>query len=338
MGAFGAITAYAVSSLLIGLLSVALFFYFVKFGGELGSLGASGALKLILGFGLPLYVGTLVSGGLLQVYNTLMATFVPIDLVGNYGAASNFGVLISFFTLPIGLTLFPIFSKMGRGNPMLGSIFQNALKYTSLIVTPIAACLIVVSSPMTIIIYGDGYPYASLYLSLYLVLYTFEGLGGTTLSNLISGLGESRVIFYNNVIQLLVGVPLGLILIPRYQIIGLLATMIIAPRVSLIYLHIWLKKNTGFRVNWGASARIYLATAAAFIVSYVEITLLHLSGWIALIICSASFFAVYLTALPLSGVLNLGDIHLLDEITGTLGPFAPLLKAILSFMSRLLRS
>jgi O-antigen/teichoic acid export membrane protein len=222
---------------------------------------------------------------------------------------------------------------MSRGDPLLGSLFQNALKYTHLIVTPIAACLIVTSSPMTNIIYGSGYPYASLYLSLILVLYLFEGLGGTSLGNLLSGLGESRVLFKSNVIQLLVGVPLSLILVPRYQIIGLIATMIIAPRTSLLYLLLWLKKNTGFSPNWGASARGYLSATTAFIVSYLELTLLHLSGWVALLVCSASFFAIYLTALPLSGALDLRDIQLLEEITGVTGPLTPLFRAILSWMS-----
>jgi O-antigen/teichoic acid export membrane protein len=332
-GAFGPVVAIAVSSFLIGLVGVALFFYIVKFGEGTGSMGASGALRLILGFGMPLYAGALVSGGLGQVYNTLMATYAPTELIGNYGAATNFGVLISFFTLPISLTLFPLFSRMSRGDPLLESLFQNALKYTHLIVTPIAACLIVVSSPMTNIIYGSGYPYASLYLSLYLVLYLFEGLGGTSLGNLISGLGESRVLFNSNVIQLLVGVPLSLILVPRYQIIGLIATMIIAPRISLIYLLVWLKKNTGFSPNWGASARGYLSAAIAFLVSYLELTLLHLSGWVALLVCSASFFAIYLVALPLSGALDLRDIQLLEEIAGVTGPLTPLFRAILSWMS-----
>jgi O-antigen/teichoic acid export membrane protein len=315
-----------------------LFLTFVKFSGEAGSLGASGALRLILGFGLPLYVGSLVGGGLSQVYNTLMATFVPTDLIGNYSAAANFGVLVSFFTLPIGLTLFPLFSRMGRGDPMLGPLFQNAVRYVTMVVTPIAACLIIVSQPMTGIVYGGGYPYASLYLSLYLVLQLFEGLGGTTLGNLVAGLGESRVIFYNNVINLLVGVPLGFILIPRYQVVGLIATMIIAPRVSLIYVLVWLRRNTGLGVDWGASARVYLAAAAASAVGILELTLLQLSGWAALLVCSASFFAVYLAALPLSGALHGSDVRLLDEVAGNMGLLAPLPRAILSVMSRLLRS
>jgi len=67
------------------------------------------------------------------------------------------------------------------------------------------------------------------------------------------------------------------------------------------------------------------------------LTLLHLSGWVALLACSAWFFAIYIIALPLSGVLDLRDIQLLEEIAEVTGPLTPLLRAILSWMSLLMR-
>jgi O-antigen/teichoic acid export membrane protein len=332
-GAYGPIVALAAASLVVGLVFVLLFFRKVNFG-EAGSAGFSGSLSLILSFGLPLYVGSLVSGGLSQVYNTLMATNVSTELVGNYSVATNFLVLVGFLTRPISLTLFPLFSKMGRFDPGLKILFQNAVKYSNLVVTPIAACLILVSAPITSIIYGVGYPYAAIYLSLLLVLYLFEGLGGTSLSNLILGLGESRVIFNANVIQLLVGIPLSLLLIPRFQIVGLVATMIIAPQVSLIYLLYWLKKSVGLKIPLGDSVRIYLCALTAFMISYLMLVLLQLDGWVALLSCGSLFFSTYIIALPLSGALNRGDIRQLSEVVGVTGPLAPVLRMVLSFMDR----
>ncbi|MCX5658018.1 MAG: oligosaccharide flippase family protein [Candidatus Omnitrophica bacterium] len=336
-GAYGPVVAVAVSSLLVGLACVLLFFRRVKFSVEAGSAGFSGSLRLILSFGLPLYVGSLVSGGLSQVYGTLMATSVSTELIGNYSAATNFTVLVGFFTMPISLTLFPLFSKMDRFDPGLEALFQNAVKYTNMVVTPIAACLILVSAPMTGIIYGDGYPYASLYLSLLLILYLFEGLGGTSLGNLILGLGETRVIFNANVIQLLVGVPLSLVLVPRFQIVGLIASMIIAPLVSLLYLLIWLGKSTGFMIKLGDSARVYLCTLAAFMISYLMLSLLHLDGWVALLSCGSLFFSAYVVALPLSGALDRSGTRQLSELVGATGPLAPVLRVVLSLMDRLMR-
>ena len=100
----------------------------------------------------------------------------------------------------------------------------------------------------------------------------------------------------------------------------------------------WLKRNTGISVNWGASVRVYLSAAAAFLSSNLVLTILSLSNWVALLVCSASFFAVYLAALPLSGALDQRDIQQLDEIAGVTGPLASLFRAILSSMSHIIKS
>ncbi len=337
-GTYGPVIASTASFLIVGITFILLFFRRVKFDPKIKSEGFSQSLKHILMFGLPLYGGSIVSGGLSQIYSTLMATNVSTELIGNYSAALNFTVLISFFTMPINLTLFPLFSKMGRFDPGLETLFQNAVKYTNMVVTPITAYIILISSPMTNIIYGDGYPFASLYLSMILITQLFEGLGGVSLGNLILGLGESRVIFNSNVIQLLIGVPLSLMLVPRFQIVGLIASMIIAPRISLLYQLFWLRKSTGFKIKLGDSARIYLCALAAFIISYLTLTLLHLDSWFSLLAGGALFFTTYFIALPFSGILKHLDIQILSEIVGITGPIAPVLRLVLSLMNRLGRS
>lgn len=331
-GAYSPVVAIASASLVVGLVFILLFFRKVNFGVGVSG-GFSGSLGLILNFGLPLYVGSLVSGGLGQVYSTLMATNVSTELIGNYSVAMNFLVLVGFLTRPIGLTLFPLFSKMGRFDPGLESLFQNAVKYSNMVVTPVAACLILASTPMTSIIYGDSYPYSSLYLSMLLVPYLFEGFGGTSLGSLILGLGESRVVFTSNVIQLLVGVPLSFVLIPRFQIIGLIASMIIAPQVSLLFLLFWLRRSTGLMIKFRDSARVYFSAALAFAVSYSVLTLLHLETWVALISCGVLFFSIYIVALPLNGSLRRSDIRQLSEVVGVIGPLAPVLRIVLNFIN-----
>lgn len=332
-GAYSPIVALAAASLVVGLVFVLLFFRRVKFGVSVSE-GFSGSLSLILRFGLPLYVSSLVSGGLGQVYSTLMATNVTTELIGNYSVATNFLVLVGFLTRPISLTLFPLFSKMGRFDPGLASLFQNAVKYSNLVVTPIAACLILVSTPMTSIIYGDSYPYSSLYLSMLLVLYLFEGFGGTSLNSLMLGLGESRVVFTSSVIQLLVGVPLSFVLIPRFQIVGLIASMIIASQTSMLFLLYWLRKSTGLMVKLRDSARVYFSALIAFTVSYLVLAFLHLESWAALFSCGILFFSIYIVALPLSGALYRNDMKQLSEVVGVIGPLAPVLRMVLSFMRR----
>ena len=159
-------------------------------------------LKTLINFGLPISISAIIGGTLAQLYNYLLALFVTTDLIGNYGASLNFGVIITFFTIPIQSSLLPLFSKFKRDDPRLQSVFRLCVKYTAMITLPLTLLIIALSSPISYLVYGASYSYVPLFLSLYLLSYVFEGLGGITLSNLILGLGETRVVVYTSLITL----------------------------------------------------------------------------------------------------------------------------------------
>jgi O-antigen/teichoic acid export membrane protein len=337
LGTGGAVLSNVLGYLMTGLLGVILILVYIRPGRDSQSQSSSRTLGLMLAYGLPAYAGSLLSGGLLQWYNSLMTLNVSTILIGNYSAASNFGVLVGFITMPIGTTLFPLFSRLRRDDPQLALIFRKAVKYTTLVTTPVMALLILVSGPLTRIIYGGNYTYVALYLSLYLLGYGFEGLGGTSLTNFIMGMGESKVILLMNAATLLLGAPLALILIPRFQIVGLIVTSLIAPRVGWLIGYAWVKKKFGITVGWLSSARVYLCSAVSFAVGYLALNLLHVTGWVALVAGSAIFFAFYLMALPLSRTLSRKDVDDLRVIAKTTGPLDPVIGVILSLLERLTR-
>ncbi len=101
LGAFGAVLANTTSQFVAGLVGVLLLFIFIKF--EKDSKGGLdwGMLRTFLSYGLPLSMSSLLGGVLNQIYNYVMVLYVATALIGNYGAAVNFGVLVSFLTVPI---------------------------------------------------------------------------------------------------------------------------------------------------------------------------------------------------------------------------------------------
>jgi O-antigen/teichoic acid export membrane protein len=240
--------------------------------------------------------------------------------------------------MPIGMVLFPMFSKIRREDNQLKQLFQSAVKYTSLVTTPVVMLLILLSAPLIQVVYGQNYPYTSIYLSLYLLIFAFEGLGGTSLSYLLLGLGETKVTLLSNASVFLVGAPLAVLLIPKYQILGVIASLITAQFAGWIYRLIWLKKNVGFSVDWHKSARIYAACIVAFIAGRLAISVPNLNIWATLIIGAAVFLGVYIVALPISGTLNRGDLFELKDISGTLGPLSPIIKIVLSIINRFIPS
>ena len=212
LGAFGAVLANTASQVVAGLVGVLLLYIFIKF--EKGSKGGFdfGMLRTFLGYGLPLSMSSLLIGVLNQIYNYIMVLYVATDLIGNYGAASSFGVLLSFLTVPIATSLFPLYSKFKKDSPQLKRIFQMSVKYTAIVTLPVVLVIIVVASPLSRLLYGaSDYPYVPLYLSIFILNYSFEGLGGMSLSNLISGVGESRTTLLSSIFTFFTGISLMLV-------------------------------------------------------------------------------------------------------------------------------
>lgn len=338
-GAFGAVLANTVSQIVAGVVGVLLLFVFVKFEVGEGGHFSWEMLKKFLSYGLPLSASTLLNGILAQIYSYIMVLYVATDLIGNYGAASNFGTLVSFLTVPIATNLFPLYSKFKKDDPRLKKIFQMSVKYTAMVTLPVVLVIIVLASPLSRLLYGaNDYPYVPLYLSVFILNYAWEGLGGISLSNLISGVGESKATLKSSIFTFVTGMSLVLILVPRYQMVGILITIMLDARGGWIYQTFWAKKELGIAVDWRSTAKIYGTAFAAFLAAYLVVNVPSLHGWVALVVGGLTYFIIYLVGLPLSGALNLNDFRQLGTIVDALGPLAPFARVILSLMNRLVRN
>jgi len=336
LGSFGATVSYTVSVVLTGLVGVALLLMSVRFKPGDGGFSFS-TLKMLLVYGFPFSLSSLIGNILSQFYNSLMVLYATTDMIGNYGAAINFGVLVSFLTVPIATVLFPLFSKFRRDDPQLKAVFQSAVRYTSMLTLPIVLAIVVLAAPLSRIIFTNQYPLVPLYLSLYILTFAFEGLGGTALGNLISGIGESRVVLYAGVLNCVTGAIFAFLLVPQYGIVGLLITMVVAPRVGWLYQIFWARKHLGYTVDWDGTVKIYVTALMAFAVSYLVVNLFDLVGWVAVVAGGFAYILVYVLGLPLSGALRADDFSVLDMIVGSLGPIAPVARFFLSLLRRLVR-
>lgn len=337
-GSFGLVTSYSVSNLIAGVVATSLLVIFIRYEPIQGLKNYWGTLKKMEAFGLPYYGKNLVLTGLSQIFQILMAIYASTELIGNYGAASNFGILVSFLTVPIATVLFPVFSKYRRGDPHLRILYLKAVKYATIVTLPVVVCLILVSHPLSYILFGPGYSYLPLYLSLFILSYAFEGLGGTPQDYLILGIGETRISLFTGVVSFISGTAFAFALIPRYQIVGLLIASILSDRFGWVFSTLWLRRNLGFNADWYSSFKIYAGAGAAFALSYVLMMFLPTNEWVQLIVGAGVFFILYLLALPLLGVLDHGAINELSRVADTLGPLASIVKTILSLIQLLVRN
>lgn len=282
MGALGAVlgnTASLIISSLIGI-TIFIFVFLRKSTNQESQISHRTAMWTLLKYGFPLFLSILISGAISQVYNFLMALHIDAFNIGNYSAAATFSVFITFFITPISAVLFPLFSKLDPNNSRrLGKVYQNSVKYAGLISVPISSALILLADPIVRIVFGVSFPLTAQYLQLICVNYLFIGIGGQCTSNLLSGQGKTKTIFIGNIIRLLVVVPTGFFLIPRFGIPGLIVTTMFTARSGLLYFLLAIKKHFGFTIDWKTSVKIYLSSLISLVLTYFLLAAVPLNGW-----------------------------------------------------------
>jgi len=338
-GVLGAVFGHAISLLVTGMIGISLFylFFYRNYKTDRNKLDLRGTLRTLLMYGLPLYLSTILIGLLTQFYNFMIAIYCNDFIIGNYKAAVNFSVIITFFTTPIGAVLFLAFSKLNREkeNKNLGIVFRSSVKYATLLVIPVTTAIMVLSEPLTFTLFGKNYRYSPLFLSLIAVGYLYTGLGSLSLGNFLNGQGETKVNMKLTLITLATGLPLSLVLIPTFGILGLIATTLTAVIPYLIVGLWWVRKHYGVTVDWASSTKTYLASGVAAGITYI--TLFRLSFYeIELMVGGIVFMTVYIVTAPLTGAVNKTDIDNLREMLGNVRPIYFLFNLPLKLIEKIL--
>ena len=339
-GVFGATLGSTIAFLIAGLISI-LILYLALYKNlhrlDDTKLNILETVKAMLKYGMPLSISVILGGFLVQFYNFLMAIYCTDLLIGNYQVAANFAILITFFATPIVTVLFPAFSKLNpeKDTETLRNVFQFSVKFAALLVVPAAAAVIALSQPAISTLFGEEYTYAPLYLTLLAINYLYSAFGNLSLGTLINGQGKTKFNLKLTLITAAIGFPLSLLLIPRFGIIGLIATALTAGIPSLIIGLWYIKKHFKATIDWASSAKILSASALSATITYIIISQLSLASWIKLIIGATAFLIAYTTMALLMGAVNKADIQNLKEMLNELGPISHMLKPLLDIIEKL---
>ncbi|MFX1520818.1 MAG: oligosaccharide flippase family protein, partial [Promethearchaeota archaeon] len=337
-GAMGAAIGYTVALMIAGAfsLSVVYFFIYRQLKPEkVVKFRLSEPLKLMLNFGVPLALASLMSGLLIQFYSFMIASFVDAPTIGNYRIATNFGILLTFFTIPIATVLFPAFSKVDAKNDrgLLKKIFESAIKYAAFIVLPVAMAMMVLSDVLIGTLYGDKWLLAPFFLALVVIDYGVSStIGSATLGNLLSALGETKMMMKLNIVTLLIGVPMAYFMIPQLGILGMLIVYNLAGLPSFFAGAYWTWKHYDTKANFLASAKIFFSSTVATLVTYIFVGSLNSADWIRLAAGILVFATTYLIVSPLMGAISRTDIENLRGMFSNFGFLSKVLEIPLKLM------
>lgn len=344
----GAIQGQIVAQVITGIIGL-IIFYFAFFRNPTKEterkLDITGTLKTLLRYGLPISVSVIVAGFLPQFFNTLLTQTFKVasstsytTALGNYQAAINFTVVITFFTVPIATVLFPAFSKLKAETEKetLRVVFQTSVKYGALLTLPVTLMIMVLSEPIVFAVVGTKYTDAPFFLTLYSLIYLYAALGNLSLANFLNGQGKTEITMKMALVTLGMGLLFGLILIPQFGVVGLIVTNLIAGLPSLFMGLWWIKKHFGATIDWMSSTKIFLASCIAAGVTYLLLSQLNYSYLIELLLGGITFSLVYLVAAPLIRAVDKNDVTSLREMLSGLGPLSYVFNIPLSVIEKLL--
>ena len=337
-GALGAMIGFILTSV-VGCLISAVLLYTLIFKRiprvTISKSDLSKTLKPLLRYGIPLALGGILAGLLIQFNSLLMASYIKdLSLIGNYKVSTNFSLLLAFFTVPINTVLFPAFSKLDPKKELefVKTVFSSSIKYSALLLVPATMILIVLSTPIIGALYGDKWSFAPQFLALGILPNLLSCLGFFTVMNFASGLGDTKMVLKLTIIQLAVGVPIALILIPSAGINGMIIGLLISTVPGLfIYLYLAWKKY-GVKIDYGSSAKIFLSSLLSAAVVYVFLTVLPLSNWIKLGLGLLLFLIIYLPSISLIGTLKQNDINNLRAMFHGLGIISKIIEIPLTLV------
>jgi O-antigen/teichoic acid export membrane protein len=184
----GYITGYMIAAIVGASLLIALMRSKNKTAPKTSSFKTNATI--LFQYGTPLYISALLIGFLPLFKNMILALFTTDIAIGNYKAAINFAALLLALAGPITTILLPAFSKLNSTtNHKIKDFYKIANKYTSMIIIPVTILIITLSKEIVQIVYGTTYEFASLFLSIYCLIYFLVGIGYLTLPSLYNGVG-----------------------------------------------------------------------------------------------------------------------------------------------------
>ena len=318
--------------------SVAGLIYTLRMVGSLGLKPRASvkAIREMLEYGLPIYFAFLIGGVSVQYINVVSARYLSNLEIGNYMIMSNLSAIVGLFILPISVTLFPTFSQVEAvSRDSLPPIFRLSVKYSMLIVTPVAFYLSTYSREVIGILYGGSYALAPAYVKVYTPMFLLSPLT-MVLQAYLNATSQQRHTLKMSAITMGLILPTAPLLTSVYRAYGLIASLIIGNLAGVGYAAYHIARSQKVSLELKSIAEICLASAASCAAS---IPLSSITGNLIanLTATMAASSILYLTLLPTTRTVTESDTKNLRKILESIPMVGKVTSPIISYIEKILR-
>ena len=236
------------------------------------------------------------------------------------------------------MAIFPAFSKF---NPVadraeLKRFFNHSIKYTSLLVVPASIAVMILSGDIVRVVYGPSYGLTPIFLSLYVVVFLYAGLGYRVLESFFNGVGETKLTLKTYLLNIAIFIPLAPLLAQLYGTLGLISAFLASNLASVLYGLSLLRKGFTLGLNSSDQLRIYLASTLSILPAFLFLQLSPFGSLLNLVFGDSLFLFTYLTLAPALGAVRAHDIENLKSIFSKIKVLWPFLKLILAYEMKLI--
>ncbi len=339
LGVYGALLGHVLSFLISGVLALVLVYalWLRRIPSTLG--GFVRDIRAMASYGLPLYVGAIVSGFAGQYITVILAAIASNSVVGYYQAGANLAVPISLVSTVITITLLPGFAGLQGIDADLSLAFRYATRYVAYIAMPVIVFVAAGAEPLTLVLLTSAYSSSIVYVRLIALASLPIVIGLTITPSFLNGIGKTRITFVLNALSAATILIFALLFSTGFGlgvyglIYAIAASNLITAVVGLILLSKLFKAGIDVR-------RISLLLVASLIAygSVYLVGLATLPDLATLFIDVLVFGAVYLTLVPLVHALDKADLVRLRVASEGLGQLGKLINLFLTYENLLLRA
>jgi len=296
----------------------------------------------MVSYGLPLYTSSVINALIDTYRNALLARIADDYTIGSFSAAFRFVTLITIIMAPISTMLFPAFSKLSSNREELRKMLVVSIKYSSILVVPAAVFYIIMSRELVAVLFGRDYLYLTpRYFSLLSVNYLYIAVGYMVLGSFFSGTGDTRVNLEASIIYAGLFTLLAIPLTSLLGVDGLVYSMIIGNGVSILYSLYIVHRRYRAKPDYKSSLAILVASLVAGIPVYMASSTINLVGVLSnllkLMAGGLVYLLIYLTLLPLLGVLRREDLEFIVNAFSKIKPLKPLVILIAKYEEKLVK-
>lgn len=297
-----------------------------------------GHVRLMIGYGFPLYILSMLTLLLGQYQFILLAHYASDIEIGSFQAVLNLSSILTVLIVPITTSLFPAFSKLESTKALqeLERFLNLSIRYSSLIIIPVTILVMSLSTELVNVIYGADYKLATLYLPIYISIFLSTGLGCRIMESFFNGIGETKLTLKIYLANLAIFIPLAPILTKFYGIPGFIVALLASNLASTLYGLALAKRKLQVNIGLTGQLKIYISSILSALPTLVFLQFSNLTNILNLLIASAIFLITYFTLTPILKSVNQSDLQNLKQIFEKIRVLWPIIKLAIDYEGKIL--